>query len=211
MIARITQCGMTRFSRSNQSGPPQSPRFDTMKTAIMKLASAIVGLTACLSATAAATNALFLPVDAKPFGSLAANAEYNAREQTNAIRSGECKPADQDPEGHWGKVVNGFQLSIRSATNAFVRGHPATVTVLLRNSTTNALQSLGGYYVATVFLTDGAGHERQATPLGSFSGPMSATIPGMRQLKDTITLRAYPNRPAARRVMSPKARCNMPI
>lgn len=54
-----------------------------------------------------------------------------------AIKAGECRPAEQDPEGHWGEVVGGFQLSIRSATNVFVIGKPIPITVIFRNTETN--------------------------------------------------------------------------
>ena len=45
----------------------------------------------------------------------------------------ECRPAQQDPEGHWGPVTEGFQLSIRLQKDTFTNGEPVKVCVILRN------------------------------------------------------------------------------
>ena len=50
-----------------------------------------------------------------------------------AKHSKECRPADQDPEGHWGQVAEGFQLSVRLEKETFTNGEPVVACVILRN------------------------------------------------------------------------------
>jgi len=50
-----------------------------------------------------------------------------------AKRSTESRPADEDPEGHWGPVTNGLQLSIRFEKTKYVTGEPITAILLIRN------------------------------------------------------------------------------
>ena len=52
----------------------------------------------------------------------------------------ECLPAEQDPEGHWGQVANGFQLSLRFEKAVFTNGEPILATMFMRN-VSNATQS----------------------------------------------------------------------
>lgn len=47
----------------------------------------------------------------------------------------ESRPAAQDPEGHWGEVCEGFQLSVRFEKESFHLGEPIVATVLIRNAT----------------------------------------------------------------------------
>jgi hypothetical protein len=55
-------------------------------------------------------------------------------EQVEAARHAkECRPAEQDPEGHWGEATEGFQLSIRLQKESFTNGEPVTACVILRN------------------------------------------------------------------------------
>lgn len=51
-----------------------------------------------------------------------------------AKRAKESRPAAQDPEGHWGDVVEGFQLSMRFAKESFRVGEPIAATVIIRNA-----------------------------------------------------------------------------
>jgi hypothetical protein len=54
----------------------------------------------------------------------------------NAIDSG---PVENDPNGNWGKVLEGFQLSIRFNKFSFTNGEPITAMVTLRNVTNKLL------------------------------------------------------------------------
>lgn len=56
-----------------------------------------------------------------------------------ALKSNESLPANQDPGGHWGKVVDGLQLSLRFDTQQFTNGEPVSATILMRNVSTNQL------------------------------------------------------------------------
>jgi hypothetical protein len=44
-----------------------------------------------------------------------------------------CRPAENDPEGHWGPVEEGFQLSLRFEKDSFTNGEPIAACVTLRN------------------------------------------------------------------------------
>ena len=50
-----------------------------------------------------------------------------------AQRSKECRPASEDPEGHWGHATNGFQLSLRFEKEGYTNGEAVVATVLVRN------------------------------------------------------------------------------
>jgi hypothetical protein len=57
-----------------------------------------------------------------------------SQETTNALFPPTGHSAD-----HWGEVVDGFQLSIHSSTNVFIRGQPILITTISRNTTTNLM------------------------------------------------------------------------
>jgi len=69
--------------------------------------------------------------------------ELNAQARSAAFSSGECRPAESDPEGHWGPIVYGLTLSIRSKTNVFLAGSPLPIAVIIRNTTTNTTSVFG--------------------------------------------------------------------
>jgi hypothetical protein len=50
-----------------------------------------------------------------------------------AQKSNESRPAEQDPQGNWGKPVDGFQLSLRFEKQEFTNGEPVLATILMRN------------------------------------------------------------------------------
>lgn len=52
-----------------------------------------------------------------------------------ALKAPESRPAQDDPEGHWGPIVAGWQISLRLSTNTYTPGQPVYGTVLLRNVT----------------------------------------------------------------------------
>jgi hypothetical protein len=47
----------------------------------------------------------------------------------------ESRPANQDPEGHWGGTTNGLQLALRFQKQSFTNGEPIDGIVLIRNVT----------------------------------------------------------------------------
>ena len=58
----------------------------------------------------------------------------------------ESRPAKQDPEGHWGPVTEGFQLSIRLQKESFTNGEPVTACIILRNVSDRLLR----YFTAPI-------------------------------------------------------------
>lgn len=56
-----------------------------------------------------------------------------------AKKSNESLPAERFPEGNWGAITNGFQLSLRFEKKVFTNGEPIRAIMLLRNTTTNRL------------------------------------------------------------------------
>jgi hypothetical protein len=47
----------------------------------------------------------------------------------------ESRPAELDPDGHWGEATNGLQVSLRFEKKFFTNGEPVVATLLLRNVT----------------------------------------------------------------------------
>ena len=52
----------------------------------------------------------------------------------------ECQPAERDPAGNWGERVDGFQISLRFATNVFIAGDSIVADLYLRNVSSRNLQ-----------------------------------------------------------------------
>jgi hypothetical protein len=57
-----------------------------------------------------------------------------------AKRAKDSRPAEDDPEGNWGTVSEGFQLSIRLEKNSFTNGEPISAYMILRNVSDKALR-----------------------------------------------------------------------
>ncbi|HTV62336.1 MAG TPA: hypothetical protein VMH30_07185, partial [Verrucomicrobiae bacterium] len=51
----------------------------------------------------------------------------------------ECQPAKDDPSGHWGPIIHGYELSIRFKQDIFRTNEPVIATVIDRNAGTNIL------------------------------------------------------------------------
>jgi hypothetical protein len=47
----------------------------------------------------------------------------------------ESRPAEQDPEGHWGEATNGLQISLRFEKQIFTNGEPVNAVMFVRNVT----------------------------------------------------------------------------
>ena len=50
-----------------------------------------------------------------------------------ALSAPDCRPAEDDPPGHWGTTWEGLQLSIRLTKEVFTNGEPVVACVTLRN------------------------------------------------------------------------------
>ncbi len=63
------------------------------------------------------------------------------QEQIDRARQAkDSRPADKDPEGNWGAVTEGFQLSVRLPKSSFTNGEPITACVILRNVSSRRLR-----------------------------------------------------------------------
>jgi hypothetical protein len=107
----------------------------------------------CAASLFAQTNQYYVTdVRVKNLNSFAPTAE----QVESAKRSIESRPAEDDPEGNWGAVTDGFRLSIRLEKKLFTRDEPITASILLRNvsdklltyyedtTKNSALQIIGG-------------------------------------------------------------------
>ena len=69
----------------------------------------------------------------------------------DAEKSSESRPAGKDTEGHWGPIVNGFQMSVRLEKPAFTVNEPVLATVLIRNVTNTPLTFFETYMIGWPF------------------------------------------------------------
>jgi hypothetical protein len=74
-------------------------------------------------------------------------------EQAKKLKTRESLPAKDFPEGNWGEIANGIQLSLRFTKTIYTNGEPIEAIVLLRN-VTNQIIKLNFY--RDVDLLDGA-------------------------------------------------------
>jgi hypothetical protein len=61
-------------------------------------------------------------------------------QQAQKIKTRESLPAKDFPEGNWGEVTNGFQLSLRFNKTAYTNGESIETILLLRNVTNQVIQ-----------------------------------------------------------------------
>lgn len=71
----------------------------------------------------------------------------NLRKIEEGKRLRECRPAEEDPDGHWGQATNGFQLSLRFGKMTFTNGEPIVATMLIRNVAQKPLNYLRPAYI----------------------------------------------------------------
>jgi len=98
----------------------------------------------------------------------------------------ECKPAEQDPAGHWGPVFNGLQLSIRFTNSVLRTSQPIAPFIILRNTTTNDIvwSDFGSAASVKLIVADEQNTLLWSTPPPKqVSGPRGMCLPGMRQVK----------------------------
>ncbi len=67
-----------------------------------------------------------------------------------AMRLRESRPADQDPEGHWGAVDSGLQLSLRFEKSTYSNGEPVVATILIRNVSASTIEYVRAYATGRV-------------------------------------------------------------
>jgi hypothetical protein len=80
----------------------------------------------------------------------------------NARTNIECQPAKDDPNGHWGPIIYGYELSIRFKKFTFHTNEPVIATIIYRNAGTNILNHatpFGGDLDFKVAIKNGAGNE----------------------------------------------------
>jgi len=102
----------------------------------------------CSMLRAAETNDLYLTDDGKSIDGWSLHPEKNPKLVQAAIMTNESLPAEEFPEGHWGSVQDGFQLSLRFDKQSYTNGEPICAILLLRNVTNRVLRyGVGPDYV----------------------------------------------------------------
>jgi hypothetical protein len=163
-----------------------------MKIHIQILLAILSFFTLVNTACSQDTNNIYLPEEngQSLYQAEGANSELNKHAREAAIRAGECRPAELDPDGHWGALIGGLQLSIRANTNCFVAGSPILVAVIIRNTTTNTLSRFnaddGGESIFTIEDESGQKVKRFATP--GYSNVNFVKIDAKRQVKHEYDL-----------------------
>lgn len=88
-------------------------------------------LAASLAGAFAQTNQFYLTDESEThYGD---TLSFSPEQIEKAKHATESRPAEQDPEGHWGPATEGFQLSIRLQKESFTNGEPVTACIILRN------------------------------------------------------------------------------
>jgi hypothetical protein len=102
--------------------------MNTLLTALVFSTSLVGGF--------AQTNQFYITDEGK--GSVP-NAPFSPEQIEKAKHAKDSRPAEDDPEGHWGAVAEGFQLSLRFEKDSFTNGEPVTACVILRNVSDRSL------------------------------------------------------------------------
>jgi hypothetical protein len=71
--------------------------------------------------------------------------ELERNSMTSEIRTNECLPASEFPEGNWGNATNGLQVSLRFDKATYTNNEPITATILVRNVSTNVIDFMELY------------------------------------------------------------------
>ena len=107
---------------------------------LVAMALAAMSLTASAQVTNVIPAGLFLTDDSTLFTYKSGQRLVAASAIEQARKAPECRPSDQDAEGHWGQPAAGFQLSLRLDKLQFAAGEPVEATLLIRNVSTSPLQ-----------------------------------------------------------------------
>jgi hypothetical protein len=162
-----------------------SSRYSSLMNRIACLL--IVYLAIIQSLRASDTNVVYLMMDPIFHVGKDAQAIATAEQMKRETNSVESRPAELDPDGNWGTVVDGVQISIRLSTNVFTLGQPINATALVRNTTTNQVLLPAPQYLSIKFLV----RDSKGNPLPppepekvlQISGPPALGLPGHRQLR----------------------------
>src|SRR5215471_9612354 len=128
------------MARTPFRGKPQAMKHISSLVWILALT---IGCLLCwdlVLAQEAKTNEVFVTTDGSMITDLSGNVSFPPEVIQAALKAPECRPADQYPNGNWGEVTEGFQLSVRFPTNHYSPGDSVVATVILRNVSTNFLQ-----------------------------------------------------------------------
>lgn len=93
-------------------------------------------LSTSLAGVAGQTNQLYITDEGK--GSVP-EAPFSLEQIDKAKHAKDSRPAEDDPEGHWGTATEGFQLSLRFEKDSFTNGEPVVARVILRNVSDRSL------------------------------------------------------------------------
>ncbi len=88
----------------------------------------------------------------------------------------ESRPATQDPEGNWGDVVDGIQVSLRVRSSTFTNGEPITAIMLVRNVTNGPVAHYRPAYV-TISKNGEALERKGHRGLQIFGNPLTNLFP----------------------------------
>jgi hypothetical protein len=93
-------------------------------------------LSTSLAGVAGQTNQFYITDEGK--GSVP-KTPFSQEQIEKARHAKDSRPAEDDPEGHWGTVTEGFQLSLRFEKDSFTNGEPVVARVILRNVSDRSL------------------------------------------------------------------------
>ena len=91
------------------------------------------------SSVDAETNLLYITDDGFLIHVRDGQIKMNPQKIEEAKKTRECLSASEFPEGNWGNIQSGFQLSLRLEKESFTNNEPIIATILLRNVTNQVL------------------------------------------------------------------------
>jgi len=95
------------------------------------------------------TNALFITYGEDVYIERASGRNIRSDVIEYAKNTPECWPAKDFPEGNWGEMIKGIQVSLRFNQQSYTNGEQISATVLVRNTTNHVF---GFYYSNKVSL-----------------------------------------------------------
>jgi hypothetical protein len=114
-----------------------------MKTSMKTLLVALPIATSLIGSLRAQTNQFYITDERKTSYE---DTAFSPEQIERAKHAKESRPAEQDLEGHWGPVTEGFQISIRLEKESFTNGGPVVACLILRNVSDRQLRYSESYY-----------------------------------------------------------------